>query len=86
MGESAVDSQPAAADAGPDPRGALRLEKQLSSSYWHELAAHTRIKADAMREPGVKRLLLQIAERYDAMTKRIETRDPFRNDTERRDA
>ena len=54
------------------------LANQLSSSYWHDLAAHVRLKAAATQQAEVKRILLQIAERYDAMAKRIEARDPSR--------
>jgi hypothetical protein len=54
------------------------MEKQLSSSYWRGLAEQTRAKAEAIREAEVKRILLQIADGYDAMARRIEAVDPFR--------
>ena len=53
------------------------MEKHLSS-YWHELAEQTRVKAETIREAEVKRILLQIADGYDAMATRIEAVDPFR--------
>jgi hypothetical protein len=53
------------------------MEKHLSS-YWHELAEQTRVKAEAIREAEVKRTLLQLANGYDAMARRIEAVDPFR--------
>ena len=56
------------------------MEKQLSSSCRHELAEQTRVKAEAIREAEVKHILLQIADRYDAMARRIEAVDPFRRD------
>jgi len=56
------------------------MEKQLSSSYWHELAEQTRVKAGAIREAEVKHILLRIADGYDAMARRIEAVDPFRRD------
>jgi hypothetical protein len=54
------------------------MEKQLSSSYWHELAGQARVRAETIREAEVKRILLQIADGYDAMATRIEAVDPFR--------
>ena len=56
------------------------MEKQLSSSYWHELAEQTRVKAEAIRKAEVKHILLRIADGYDAMARRIEAVDPFRRD------
>ena len=56
------------------------MANQLSPSYWHDLAARMRLKAETTRQAEVKRIVLDIAERYDAMAKRIEARDPSRRD------
>jgi hypothetical protein len=42
------------------------MQKQLTSSYWHELAEQTRLKAESIRQATVR------------FARRIEAVDPFR--------
>jgi hypothetical protein len=47
-------------------------EKENDSKYWRGRAAEARTTADQMRDPEVKRVLLEIAAAYDRIAESVE--------------
>jgi hypothetical protein len=61
----------------PEKHKSMEMTKTLfdDPKYWRAHAAQIRAQAEQMDDPDAKRMMLEIAANYDALTKRAEQRN-----------
>ena len=58
------------------------MDETRKPGYWRDRADEARAIAETFRDPEARRLMLEIAERYERMVARIQTRPPPTKDGE----